>query len=178
MKLFGVGRNPAHDLYFAIVAHCRRPGFYRDCGVPDSVIGRFEMIVLHVGLVVRRLRTIDAGKSEQSAEALELSDRLFEVLIADLDRSLREMGEGDISVGKRVRQMARGFYGRAEAYDRGLADALGRNLFGTVEVGADQVAAMAAYVRDAADRLAAAPLATFRATMPEFPPPPAVLAGH
>lgn len=183
MKLFGVGRNPAQDLYFAIVAHCRRPEFYRDGGVPDTVAGRFEMIVLHVGLVVRRLRTQGAGRSDGSRDPFELSDQLFEVLFADLDRSLREMGQGDIGVGKRVRQMARGFYGRAEAYDQGLgpggdlAAALGRNLFGSVAPDPDRVAAMAAYVRDAAGRLAATPVAAFDAGAPDFPPPPAA-AGH
>lgn len=176
LSLFGRGGNPAQDLYFSLVGHARQPGFYRDCGVPDTVDGRYDMIVLHAVLLFRRMRA--------EPEEAEFADQLFEVLVADLDRSLREMGQGDMSVGKRVRQMARGFYGRAESYDRALDGAedlensLRRNLFGTVEPAEEHVAAMAAYVRSAVEQLERVTAAQIRAAEPGFPPPPVPAGGH
>ena len=161
-------RSRARDLYFAVVARARDPALYRAFGVPDTIDGRFEMIVLHAILVFRRLRDDPAGA--------ELSDGLFETMTDDFDRSLREMGLGDVRVGKRVRQMARGFYGRAQAYDRGLAaaepleEAVRRNVFGTVAPTAEQVAAMADYVRRAAAALDRAALADLLAARLELPP--------
>ena len=108
----------------------RRPVFYRDFGVQDSVDGRFDALSLVVILVMRRLKNCgDAGK--------EISQQLFDSMFADMDLSLREMGAGDIGVSKRVRIMAEAFMGRLEAYvtaldndDRAaLAAALQRNLF-------------------------------------------------
>lgn len=126
--------NPARDLYRAIVAQARRPEFYADRGVADTVSGRFEMITLHGVLVLDRLQ---AGGD---AEA-DLSRALVEELFSDMDRSLREMGVGDLSVGKKVRTMAEVFYGRAKAYGEALslpdgqrrpalAAALARNVYG------------------------------------------------
>ena len=167
-RRIGAG-NPAQPLYYAIVAHARQPVFYRDLGVPDTVDGRFDMIVLHAVLVFLRLRG--------DPVAAPLVDDLFDALFADLDRSLREMGLGDMRVGKRVRQMARGFYGRAQAYDRALAgsepleDALRRNLYGTVAPPEDAVAAMAAYVRAASDAVAGRSLADLGAADTGFPVP-------
>lgn len=161
--------NPAQPLYYAIVAHARQPMFYRDFGVPDTVDGRFDMIVLHAVLVFLRLRGDPA--------AAPLVDDLFDVMFADLDRSLREMGVGDISVGRRVRQMARGFYGRAQAYDRALngseqlEEALRRNLYGTVTPQDEAVAAMAVYVRNASDAVAGRSVADLAAAELGFPKP-------
>jgi cytochrome b pre-mRNA-processing protein 3 len=94
-----------------------------------------------------------------------------------MDRSLREMGKSDLSVGKEVKRMARGFYGRIRAYQEGLAGAdevlcaaLARNLFGTVE-NAPPLAAMAAYVRRAAAELDAQPAAELLAGRIAFPRP-------
>ena len=121
-------RKPAtgQTLYGAIVAAARQPKPYQDWGVPDTVDGRFEMLVLHLYLVLERLPT-DAETLRQS-----LTDLFF----ADMDRSLREMGVGDLSVGKKVRKMAEAFYGRATAYTEAsasgvdhLASALTRNVF-------------------------------------------------
>ncbi len=99
---------------------------YAKWGVADDVDGRFNMVALHMFLVLDRL------KGEDSLFRQRLVDEFF----ADMDRSLREMGVGDISVGKKVRKMAEAFYGRIAAYDAGLAEsrdalaaALSRNLF-------------------------------------------------
>jgi cytochrome b pre-mRNA-processing protein 3 len=135
----------ARRLYEAIVAQARRPEFYRDWGVPDSLDGRFDMIALHGFLVLHRL------KRDHEATAA-LAQNLFDTLFLDMDRALRELGAGDLGVGKRVKAMARGFYGRVAAYEDGLSagqEALGkaleRNLFATVDPSAEQISVMAAY---------------------------------
>jgi cytochrome b pre-mRNA-processing protein 3 len=164
----------ARRLYEAIVAQGRRPEFYRDWGVPDTLDGRFDMIALHSFLVLHRL------KRDHQATA-ELAQNLFDTLFLDMDRALRELGAGDLGVGKRVKAMARGFYGRVAAYEDGLAageealaKALGRNLFATVAPSAEQLSVMAAYVArqvDALDRQDTAHLLAGRVT---FGAPPDV----
>lgn len=137
-------RERAHRLYLATVRQARLADFYRRAEVPDTVDGRFEMVALHVFLVLRRLK----GAERQLAQAL------YDEMFADMDRNLREMGVGDLSVGKHVKRMAGALHGRIEAYEAGLASddaaltaALERNLYGTVGAAAATVAAMAAYVR-------------------------------
>lgn len=149
-------QDKAHALYLSAVAQARQPVFYRDYGVPDSVDGRFELIVLHVFLLLQPLNKLARrdGAPRLSAPAGDIAQALFDGMFADMDRSLREMGVSDIAVGKRVKHMAKSFYGRAAAYEEALAgsdallaDALRRNLFGTVDPAAADVAAMADYFR-------------------------------
>ncbi|MSP83405.1 MAG: ubiquinol-cytochrome C chaperone [Alphaproteobacteria bacterium] len=84
-------------------------------GVPDSLDGRFDMIILHVILAMWRLRAM-GGEGEKLARGL------VDTLFADMDRSLREMGVGDLGVGRRVKAMARAFHGRILAYETALAE--------------------------------------------------------
>lgn len=142
-------RDRAHRLYQRLVEQARRPEFYSAYGVPDTLDGRFDMIVLHAHLVLRRLR-------REGKEGAELGQALFDVMMDDMDRSLREMGVGDLAVGRRVKAMAKAFYGRVTVYDAALAandgslrDALDRNLFGTVAAAPDDVRAFTAYVNAA-----------------------------
>jgi cytochrome b pre-mRNA-processing protein 3 len=185
--------DSADKLYLAAVKQARRPEFYRRCGVPDTATGRFEMIALHVFLLLYRLK----GETDEGAA---LAQGLFDAMFADMDRNLREMGTGDLSVGGKIRRLAEGFYGRVAAYDaglaageEGLADALGRNLYATAEGPAAEgpaaegpasgppcegglaagVRAMAAYARREADNLSRQDLAGFLAGRAEFGPPPA-----
>jgi cytochrome b pre-mRNA-processing protein 3 len=109
------GRRAAEALYGSAVAQARLVDFYGESGVPDTVDGRFDMIVLHVFLVLHRLKEGDA-KTADTAQAL------FDAMFADMDRGLREMGAGDLGVGRRVKVMAKAFYGRVAAYERGLAE--------------------------------------------------------
>lgn len=141
------GASQASDLYLAIVAQARQSGFYEVLGVPDTLDGRFEMIVVHAVMVMRGLRS--AG-----SEGKAIAQSLFDEMFADMDRSLRELGVGDLGVGRRVKSMASAFYGRAEAYEKGLdgpegvlEDAITRNLYGTASPAAQQAADMASYVR-------------------------------
>jgi cytochrome b pre-mRNA-processing protein 3 len=163
--------NPVERLYQAIVARAREPAFYAQLGVPDTLDGRFEMIALHVFLALRRLKT--EGEASRSL-AQALCDRFF----ADLDRSLREMGAGDLGVGRRVKAMAQAFYGRVSAYeaalagdDATLAAALERNLFGTTTPAPESIAAIARYVRRETAALAAQPYATLAEGMIAFGAP-------
>ncbi len=140
-------RECAHLLYGRIVEQARHPAFYAECGVPDTIDGRFDMIVLHAVLVLRRLR-------REGEEGRALGQATFDVMMDDMDRSLREMGVGDLGVGRRVKAMARAFYGRAEAYEAALEagggaldDAVRRNLFGPVAPPPDASSAIAAYAR-------------------------------
>jgi cytochrome b pre-mRNA-processing protein 3 len=88
--------------------------FYRDLGVPDTVNGRFDMLVLHVWMVLRRLKSVKGGAAFGQA--------LFDRFCNDMDGNLREMGVGDLTVPKRMQAFGEAFYGRTAAYDLALAD--------------------------------------------------------
>lgn len=144
------GDDGARAVYEIIVAQARRPEFYAVLGVPDTVSGRFDMVALHVFLALRRLRGGDAGKEKGRA----LAQAVLEVFFDDMDASLRELGVGDLGVGRRVQGMAEGFYGRAAAFEAALgqseaalAATLKRNVYGGAEPGAPLLAAMVRYVR-------------------------------
>lgn len=168
----------ARALYESVVAQARRPGFFAAHGVPDTLDGRFEMIALHAHLVLRRL-----GKDARKPESSKLAQALFDLMFADMDQSLREMGVGDLSVGRKIRGMAEAYYGRAAAYDAGLnggdgllAAALRRNLYGTVEPEETAVAAMAEYVRRQDAHLSGQPAAALGQGRIDFLPAPAAPA--
>ena len=97
-------------IYDAIVAQARQPELYTDLGVPDTLEGRFEMVVLHTLLVLRRLRREEGLSSP-------LGEDLCAVMFSDFDHNLREIGVSDLSVGKKVRKLAEAFYGRGKALD-------------------------------------------------------------
>ena len=140
-------RDAAARAYGLVVEQSRRPEFFTALGVPDTLDGRFELICLHAFLYLQRLK----GESEPAAS---LSQRFFDTMFADFDRSLREIGVGDLSVGRQINRMAEAFYGRVRAYEEGLAAddvalaaALARNLYGTASATVEQLARMANYVR-------------------------------
>jgi cytochrome b pre-mRNA-processing protein 3 len=166
-------RRAALLAYRRVVEHSRRPEFFTDAGVPDTVDGRFELICLHAFLYLHRLK-------REHPQAAPLGQRFFDAMFADFDRSLREMGTGDLSVGREVRRMAQAFYGRIAAYEEGLrADAavlpaaLARNLFGTAPASAAQLAALADYLRREAVRLGRQDPAELLAGKVMFGDPPA-----
>jgi cytochrome b pre-mRNA-processing protein 3 len=131
-------------LYRACVAQARETAFYASLKVPDTVDGRFDLLLLHVVLVMRRLG--DATARQQ----------LFDLMFVDMDQNLREMGVGDMSIGKKMKVMIAAFYGRAQAYEKALAEddaaltaVLVRNLYGTVQPAPDVTTSITAYVRRA-----------------------------
>jgi len=101
-------------IYGMIVAKAREPLFYRDLGVPDTVDGRFDLILLHLWMVLRRMRHGEGGSDRAQA--------LFDRFCIDMDDNLREMGVGDLTVPKRMLAFGEAFYGRAAAYDVALSD--------------------------------------------------------
>ena len=125
-KIFARKPQKTSGLYGAIVAAARREKFYAEWDVPDTLDGRFDMVVLHMFLVLDRLK----GGNERFRQ--QLTDMFF----SDLDRTLREMGVGDLSVSKKIRPMAEAFTGRMKAYllamdqgDDALLEALWRNVY-------------------------------------------------
>jgi cytochrome b pre-mRNA-processing protein 3 len=121
------------SLYGMIVAQARTPAFYADYGVPDTVQARFDLIVLHLVLLLRRL----AQKDVQGLIGRKFGQRLFDTFCRDLDGNLREMGIGDLAVPKHMRRFGEAFYGRQAAYlaaldapdQRDFEKALARNIF-------------------------------------------------
>jgi len=163
-------------LYGAIVAQARLPVFYAGFGVPDTIEGRFDMIVLHLVLVLRRLR--------REAELTKLAQGLFDSFCRDMDHNLREMGIGDLSVPMEMTRLGEAFYGRQRAYEEALsgadaaaplAAALGRNVFSGDRP--RSAALLADYVLRAAARLGATDAAALGHGRLAFFDPDAILAG-
>jgi cytochrome b pre-mRNA-processing protein 3 len=116
-RLFRRGGNDtdiSSMLYGAIVAQARIPVLYRDIGIADTVDGRFESVVLHTVLAMRRL-----GAGDE--ETRDLGQAIFDLFCGDMDRSMREMGIGDLAVPKRMRKIGEVFYGRSAAFDSALS---------------------------------------------------------
>lgn len=160
-RLFGRERHAnraiTEALYAQIVAAARQTIFYSDWNVPDTPLGRFEMLSLHMFLFQHRLRG-------ESGAASELAQVLIDEFFLDVEHSLRELGIGDVGVPKRMKKLAKMFYGRTAAYDdalerddrEALAAALARNV--RPDAGAwPQAPLLAAYVADASRQLAAQP---------------------
>jgi cytochrome b pre-mRNA-processing protein 3 len=166
-------------LYGMIVAQARAAPFYRIYGVPDTVNGRFEMVVLHTVLVLRRL-------ASEPVPIRRLGQGLFDQFCKDMDGSLREMGTGDLAVPAKMRKIGEAFYGRQAAYGAALAapdpepliGALERNVF-AAQRGTDLGAIrLAAYVRAAADRLAEADGQALGRAELTFPEPEATMVAR
>jgi cytochrome b pre-mRNA-processing protein 3 len=157
MRARGQIRRIAAKLYGSIVTQARDPTFYTVCGVPDTPDGRFGMLIVHLYLVLERL------KREGNAGAA-LSRSLVETFITDMDDCMREMGVGDLSVPRKVKKAAAALYDRifefraamAEGHAAPLVETLRRNVYGSpsaAEGSAGGAAAIAAYMCDAAASL-------------------------
>lgn len=163
-------------LYQAVNAQARQPGFYLAGGVPDTLDGRFELLLLHATLAWRRLEA-------QGPQGRRVAQALFDLMFTDIHHALRQIGVGDLSVPRHIKRMMKAYKGRALNYDRALraadpaalAEALRRNLYATVaaDTGAATVEAMAAYVREAAALFDAQAYDTIMAGHLQFPPLPA-----
>lgn len=164
----------ADAAYAAIVAAARRPALYADLGAPDTLPGRFELVVLHVALTLRRLRAEGAGDGRVEP----FGQTLFDTMVRSLDANLREIGVGDGAVPKRVKAMVRSFYDGAATYDAALdagdeaalAAALQRIVYAGAVVPADGPDRLASYAVRADRALAAQPVEDAFARGPVFPP--------
>jgi len=145
-------------LYAAVVDRARRPALYEELGAPDTVEGRFELYTLHVVLLLDRLR-------RQGPQAAETAQALFDTYVKALDDALREMGVGDLSMGKKMRKLGEAFYGRVKSYEaafealpdaEGLQALLGRTVYAGYDV--SQAPRLSRYVLAERDGLAAQPL--------------------
>ncbi|HEY5106174.1 MAG TPA: ubiquinol-cytochrome C chaperone family protein [Caulobacteraceae bacterium] len=105
----GPAKVAAAALLRGLVLQSRGPALYERMGAQDTPEGRFEMLGLHAIVLIDRLA--------RDADAASVRQALFDAFIGDLDGALREMGVGDLAVGKRMRSLAQAFYGRARAYD-------------------------------------------------------------
>ena len=185
-------------LYGTIVAQARMPCFYQDYAVADTVNGRFDLIVLHLSLVLdrltgtsaseprmppahlRRLRRRDTNERAAGEPALrELWQGLFDHFCRDMDHNLREMGVSDLKVPKEMRRMGEAFYGRAQAYRAALAatdegalvEAVARNIYGGAPAAPDAPHRLAVYMKEAVRHLAAQDANALAAGTLHFPDP-------
>lgn len=171
--IFGLFRRAPHKALIAkfhgdIVAAARRPALYRDYGVADSLDGRFELLTLHAGLLLRRL---DALPPPGPEVAQGLSNEVF----ANLDAGLRETGVSDIGVPKKMKKLAEAFLGRSRAYEKAFAEgggalerALARNVYAG---GPGDAARLARYVKASIARLGALSLDRLEAEPQPFAAP-------
>ncbi|OQP88270.1 ubiquinol-cytochrome C chaperone [Rhizobium rhizosphaerae] len=142
--------------YQLLTASARQPRLYAELGVPDTVMGRFEMISAVLILYFRRTR--QSGRAGQ-----EIAQEIVDAFFQDVDHSIRELGVGDLSVPKRMKRLAGMFYGRLESYsaalDAGDAEALraalARNLYPQAGAEAPDMGGLAHYMMEAEARLAA-----------------------
>ncbi|MBP5855787.1 ubiquinol-cytochrome C chaperone [Marivibrio halodurans] len=177
----GPEKRAAADLYDSVVAAARRPALYETGGVADTVDGRFDMIALHAFLLFRRMSGAPGWQA--------VGDELANHIMKDMDRSLREMGVGDMSVGKKMKKLAQAFYGRLDAYwgalkaDRpdALEEVLVRNVYRDPDMDearrARAAACLATYCRAQMDHLANEPTAAILAGRVGFADADAVLPG-
>ncbi|MDK4723744.1 MULTISPECIES: ubiquinol-cytochrome C chaperone family protein [Rhizobium] len=179
LMIFGLFRKRNHNQiivvrqYEVLTTMARQPVFYTDYDVPDTVMGRFELLSVMMILFFRRTRSSTTSGQEL---AQEIVDAFFE----DIDYSIRELGIGDNSVPKRMKKLAGMFYGRLESYaaamdgnDRAaLATALQRNIYPKGEQAAASMTALAGWMLTAEAHLAAVTedqIATGSATLPQPP---------
>ncbi len=178
MGLLGLFTRRPHEragfaLYGAAVGAARQPVYFDRLGVPDTLDGRFDLVSFHVALLINRLR------HDGDAQGPKLAQAVFDAMFADMDVNLREMGVGDLVVGKRVKKMWEAFHGRAAAYEAAfesgdwaaLAEALSRNVWrGEAPEGAPaELAAQGGRIRAS---LADQPLARLLKGEASFPPAP------
>ncbi|RWB53490.1 ubiquinol-cytochrome C chaperone family protein [Mesorhizobium sp.] len=172
-RLFGRERHAnraiTEALYAQIVAAARQTVFYSDWNVPDTPLGRFEMLSLHMFLFQHRLRG-------EGGAAAEIAQVLIDEFFLDVEHSLRELGISDVGVPKRMKKLARMFYGRTAAYDHALRDddrpalaaALARNV--RPDVGEwPEAPQLASYVSEASRQLATQPTESIVAGTVAFP---------
>lgn len=106
--------RPAERLYQCVLRASRQPDLYNEFEVMDHLDSRFDMLCLHMSLLMGRLRMLPENVHKP------LNQELFDRFFADMDFTLREIGVGDLGVGKRVRKMSEAFMGRLTVYSEAL----------------------------------------------------------
>jgi cytochrome b pre-mRNA-processing protein 3 len=162
-------------VYTRLVQQARHPALFTILHVPDTLDGRYEMVVLHVYLLWQRLRKAPPPYNQ-------LGQRIFDMMIRDMDSALREMGVGDLSVAKKMKPMVEIFYGRTRAYDQALEQsdenalvaALQRNIYADQQANASEARQCAQYIRNSVVHLATIPDEEFGKSMILFSPLPPI----
>ncbi|MBS0248839.1 MAG: ubiquinol-cytochrome C chaperone [Proteobacteria bacterium] len=167
-------RDTISTLYGMIVAQARLPAFYRDYAVADTVNGRFDLIVLHLALVLDRLT--------ENGALLPAGQAVFDRFCQDMDDNLREMGISDLKVPKEMKLMGQAFYGRSKAYldalgnRRALVAALSRNIYGGAPSAVSAAPRLADYIVQAVGDLKTQDVAAIIEGRLAFPDPARVPA--
>lgn len=162
-------KEQGYKLYGKLVGQARNPVFYTEFGVPDDMDGRFDMILLHMFVLDHRL----AGEAVGTKKIRRF---VQEALFSDMDRSLREMGVGDMSIGKEVKKMGAAWFGRVKAYTaaiksdsplKELSIAVAKNLYKSED--APHAEAIAGYMLESLQKLKSVPQPDVVASNFEFP---------
>ncbi len=164
-------RSNAEQVYSLISVRARDPKFYLDYEVPDTVDGRFDLLLLHMFFILYPLQS-------KGSDAKDFGQALFDVMFANMDVALREMGVGDLSVGKKIKKMAKAFYGRMAAYSDAagsddpeiLLSALKRNLYRDGDVSDRSLETIATYFRQQVTHISSQPVSGVLLGVVEFLP--------
>jgi cytochrome b pre-mRNA-processing protein 3 len=174
IMIFGLFRGSANHklidrLHREVIAAARDPVLFTDFGIADTLEGRFESLVLHGTLVLRRLKAL-------SSPGPEIAQDLADTLFRHFDVALREIGIADTRVPKEMKALAEAFGGRGMAYDAALREgpaALSETLARNVYNGATDGTKLAAYVMRLDAALTGTDLAQFLDGPIPFPRPDA-----
>ena len=147
-------KNTAHEIYGSIVAQSRKPVFYATWNIPDTIEGRFEVLVMHMALFIHRMDQI-------GPDGASFGQLVAEAFIDDLDGSFREMGVGDLAVPKRMKAASEAYLGRLLTYNGALKNknraelviGISRNMINDENRETAQVDALADYMLRSSDRL-------------------------
>ncbi|MFN3228528.1 MAG: ubiquinol-cytochrome C chaperone family protein [Asticcacaulis sp.] len=159
-------------LYAAAVTQSRQPVFYRLLGITDDMGGRFELLALHVMLILERLK----GRGEAASET---GQALFDTFIRALDDVLREQGVGDLAVARQMKKLGQHVYGRIQAYEtafsaeepgQALADTLVRIVYAEQTPDDGHLEGLIRYIQDSRSALAAQPLEGLVSGQVTWPP--------
>jgi cytochrome b pre-mRNA-processing protein 3 len=174
----GASPDTISTLYGMIVAQARLPVFYRDYAVADTVNGRFDLLVLHLSMVLGRLWQ----DSEQAPGLKQLGQGVFDRFCVDMDDNLREIGIADLKVPKEMTKMGQAYYGRAQAYqaaldapdDQALLETITRNIYAGAPPEPSAAQRLAAYMRQAVGELREQNVAQLATGEVKFPDPAVV----
>lgn len=170
LKSKALRRKSAQDLYQAALTQSRQPEFYDGMGVADTMDGRFDLLSLHVILLIERLNTL--GRPGR-----KLGQSLFDSMFKRMELDLREMGIGDLGVPKHMQKMMKAFNGRAHAYQAAMAsgdagaleEAIAKNIYRNAGAPGPQAKALTGYALYARSLLASATLDDLSAARMQFP---------
>ncbi|MGF1650403.1 MAG: ubiquinol-cytochrome C chaperone family protein [Hyphomicrobiaceae bacterium] len=170
-------RLAATELYGSVVAQARHPYFYLHLGVPDTKEGRFELLVLHLSLLIERLRTGEAGQQDPLAESVTAC------FVDDIHDSYREMGLSDTKVPQLVKKAAGALFDRTLFYrdaaagetEGGLDLAFTETVLAGIEAAEMRSEQLARYYRAATQALTNAPLDDIRKGAIAFPDPATIM---